>query len=126
MATRGGRDTLLQAVGNDWAVSGQEFAEGSDESGNEMVQGSGSFDEWNVIRRRNKRKQRDKSDESDSDKRANEVKRSREEYKVFIKMEQEESMFDDWSPMQLTKVIHKAIGEELGDRMVALLTQHHI
>lgn len=39
------------------------------------------------------------------------VERSEDEYKVFIKLLQEGTNFDEWSPIKLTKTLHKDIGE---------------
>lgn len=39
------------------------------------------------------------------------MKRNEDEFKVFIKLLQEGNTFDEWSPIQLTKTLHKEIGE---------------
>ncbi|XP_041913036.1 uncharacterized protein LOC121677948 [Alosa sapidissima] len=74
-----------------------------------MDVGRGSLDEWKVINR--KTKDRDESDYSDIDKEIKTVKRSEDEFKVFIKLLQEGTTFNEWSPIQLTKSLHKDIGE---------------
>lgn len=102
----------LKAVGNNWTVNGQEL--GSDGSGSEdgeMDVGRGSLEEWKVVQRKRKNKDRDESDNSDIGKGIKTVKRSEVEIKVFIKLLQEGTTFDDWSPIQLTKSLHKEIGE---------------
>ncbi|CAM4546342.1 unnamed protein product [Leuciscus chuanchicus] len=70
MAASGGKvrrllsvDRELQAVGNNWTVNGQ--GSGSDGSGSddgEMDGGSGSLEEWKVVKKKRKNKDRDESD----------------------------------------------------------------
>ena len=73
----------------------------------EMDVGRGSLEGWKVVKKKRKNNDRDKT----ADKGTNTVKRSEDEFKVFIKLLQEGTTFDKWSPILLTKVLHKDIGE---------------
>ncbi|XP_048085145.1 uncharacterized protein LOC125285007 [Alosa alosa] len=130
MAASGGKerrrlsvDRELQAVGNNWTVNGQRSGnDGSGSEDGEMDVGRGSLDEWKVINRKRKTKDRDESDYSDIDKEIKTVKRSEDEFKVFIKLLQEGTTFNEWSPIQLSKSLHKDIGEISGVAMVSKMS----
>ncbi|KAL0194539.1 hypothetical protein M9458_008111, partial [Cirrhinus mrigala] len=86
-----------KAVGNNWTVNGQEYAEGSDESGNELGEmevGGESYEKWDMVRNNKwKKKRQSKSDESNSD-RGSTVEETREEYKVFAKFMHDGDVFE--------------------------------
>lgn len=103
-----------KAVGNNWNGNGQENAEGSDGSGNELDEmevGGGNYGKWDTVRNKTRKKKRkNKSDESDSDRGLTVEETEREEYLVFVKLEHEGDSFGDMNPIQLTKTLNKEIG----------------
>lgn len=88
-----------KAVGNNWNVSGQENADGSDESGNEvgdMEVVCGNYEKWDMVKNnKRKKKRRNKSDESDSDRCSALEETVTVEYKVFAKPVQEGDTFGE-------------------------------
>ncbi|CAJ1084286.1 uncharacterized protein LOC113119923 [Xyrichtys novacula] len=95
------------------------MAEGSDGVGSEMEEGV-----WNIAgeQRLNRKKRKKVAKEAarrgdyDSSVSTSEGEQSArpkqiEEYKVIIRMTQEGQSFGEWSPVKLTKAIHKVLGE---------------
>ena len=117
--TSGGkRATAKEGGWHGRTVNGQEMAEGSDGSGNElgMELGGGRSESWskvntgNVKRKRKKLVQKERSsmsEETDNE----QVRRDEEEHKVIIRLEQEGASFSEWNQVLLTKGINKQVGE---------------
>ena len=108
-------------VGNSWTVNGQEMEEGSDGSGSEVggFEAAGGMNGgWSLIgksqRKRKKRNQQNGSDnitETNSEGSVTPTAKQNEEHKIIIKLSQDGASFGEWNPIQLTKTIHKLIGE---------------
>lgn len=115
MAERSG-GSVGEAVGGTWTGNGQEWGRGSDDSGSgyEGMEGerSGSYGSWKTARsKKRKKKSSDRTYDTDEEALCGAAIRSDPEYKVFVKLIQEGATFDDWSPIQLTKALHKEFGE---------------
>lgn len=119
-ASSGG--SVVEAVGNDWAVTGQERGGGSDGSGRESVDRQGAnFGKWTGARNSRARIKRKKGDENDESEYSSSddmetasvvsVIERRQEFKVFVRLEQEGATFEDWNPTHLTKALHTDFGE---------------
>ena len=119
--------SVVEAVGNDWAVTGQERGSGSDGSGREVVdRQGGNVGNWTVAtgkQRKNTAKRKKagngKSDESEDISSEDDMETAslpsvierRLEFKVFVRLEQEGATFEDWNPTHLTKALHTDFGE---------------
>lgn len=99
----------MATLGCDWM---REMAEGSDSAGSEMEEGGGRYEgEWSIVRNKKRKKNGNRSEESDFEERAAVTEERREEFKVIASLAQEGASFRDWNPMRLTKSINKEIGE---------------
>lgn len=105
-------------------MNGQEMAEGSDGSGSELgemevASGSRNCESWmdsglrNARKRRRQKQQKEvmNAEESESEQSEESFGKQREEFKVIIKLQQENASFSEWNPIQLTKALNKLIGE---------------
>lgn len=99
-------------------MNGQKIAEGSDGAGSELDKEEGSGKDECINSRRKCKNLSQQNIRSHTEKNDNEqitgVKEDRKEHKVIIKLVQE----GEWNPIQLTKAIHKLIGEVRSARVL--------